>query len=57
MKEIENYEELIFLSGGRRGLTDDLVCALLSAGLAMISFGLGAVAAIGCWVIAEEIHF
>jgi hypothetical protein len=37
-------------------MSDDLVCGILSTGLAMISFGLGALTALACWVIAEDIH-
>jgi hypothetical protein len=50
MKEIENYENLAIIRRKER-IKDDLVCALLYAGLGIISFGLGAVAAIGCGLL------
>jgi len=55
MKQLSN-DELSLITGGRKGMSDDLVCGILSTGLAMISFGLGALTALACWVIAEDIH-
>lgn len=56
MKEISSYDELSLISGGKKGLSDDIMCGLLSAGLGMITFGVGALAAVACWVVASDIH-
>jgi|LSQX01.2.fsa_nt_gb hypothetical protein len=56
MKKTISFEEMSLVTGGRRGMADDLVCGILSVGLGLISFGLGAVVAVGCWVIAHDIR-
>jgi len=56
MKKTISIEGMSQITGGRREMVDDLVCGILATGLGIITFGLGAVAAIACWVIAEDIH-
>lgn len=56
MKKPISFEEMSLVTGGRRAMADDVVCGILSVGLGLMSFGLGAVVAVACWVIAEDIH-
>jgi hypothetical protein len=49
-----NLEQMCFIKGGNRATPEFVVmCTLLSAGLGLITFGLGAVAGFGCWALAN----